>query len=44
MVRTLQLAPHRMTRWVWSARSVLEAESGSFHDWDLEVGDRLEIR
>lgn len=44
VVRTVHLRPHRMTRWIWSARSVLEAESGSFHDWDLKVGDRLEIR
>jgi len=29
---------------VWKARSVIEAEAGSFERWGLHVGDRVEIR
>ena len=44
ILRTVQLRPNRATRVVRRARYVLEAESGSFRDWELRVGDRLEIR
>ena len=42
VLRTAQLARHRMTRPVVKAHSVLEAEAGSFARWSLQVGDQLE--
>lgn len=44
VIRTLRLHRHRVTLPVWRARSVLEAEAGAFGDWELKIGDRLEIR
>lgn len=42
VLRTCHLARNRLTRPVLAARSVLEAEAGSFARWDLHVGDQLE--
>jgi uncharacterized membrane protein (UPF0127 family) len=42
VLRTATVVPNRMTRSVLSARSVIEAEAGSFVHWGLSVGDRLE--
>jgi uncharacterized membrane protein (UPF0127 family) len=42
VLRIATLAPNRMTRAVVRARSVLEAEAGSFGHWGLAVGDQLE--
>lgn len=39
-----QLAPNRLTRFVWGAHSVLELESGSAARSGIEVGDELELR
>jgi uncharacterized membrane protein (UPF0127 family) len=44
VIRTLRLRKNRITRPVWQARAVLEAEAGAFERWDLKVGDVLEIR
>ncbi len=42
--RIANLRPNRLSRPVWRARAVLEAEAGSFAQWDLRVGDVLEVR
>ena len=44
VIRTLQLHRNRITIPVWRARSVIEAEAGSFRLWDLNIGDEVEIR
>jgi uncharacterized membrane protein (UPF0127 family) len=43
VVRVCRLGRHRLTRPVARARSVLEAEAGSFARWNLAVGDHLEL-
>ena len=42
VLRTATLRPWRVTRPVVRARSVVEAEAGSFARWGLQVGDQLE--
>jgi uncharacterized membrane protein (UPF0127 family) len=44
VLRTVTMPPNRVSRPVWRARSVIEAEAGSFERWNLRPGDRLEIR
>jgi uncharacterized membrane protein (UPF0127 family) len=44
VLKTVHLRPRRTTGLVLRARSVLEAEAGSFRHWSLSVGDQLEIR
>ncbi len=44
VIRTLRLHRNRVTVPVWRAKSVLEAEAGSFGHWELKVGDQLEVR
>ncbi len=44
VLRILTMPPNRLSRPVWRARSVIEAEAGSFDRWNLRPGDRLEIR
>jgi hypothetical protein len=44
VIRTLRLHRNRVTPPVWRARSVLEAEAGSFGHWELKIGDQVEIR
>lgn len=44
VIRTLKLHRNRLTLPVWRARSVLEAEAGSFRKWELKIGDHIEIR
>ena len=44
VIRTLRLHRNRVTPPVWRARSVLEAEAGSFGLWELKIGDVVEIR
>ena len=44
VIRTLRLRRHRVTLPVWQARWVVEAEAGAFGEWELKVGDELEIR
>jgi uncharacterized protein len=44
VVRIVTMAPNRIGMPVWKARSVIEAEAGSFERWGLHRGDRVEIR
>jgi len=44
VLRTVTMRPWRVGRPVAGARSVVEAEAGSFARWGLSVGDRLEVR
>lgn len=44
VIRVLQMRPNRLSRPYWKARSVVEAEAGTFASWELAVGDELEIR
>ena len=44
VVKVVRLKRGRMTLPVWSARSVVEAEAGSFRDRGLRCGDELEVR
>ena len=44
VVKLSTLRRRRLTAPVWSARSVVEAEAGSFREWGLRCGDELEIR
>ena len=44
VLRIVTMAPNRFGMPVWRARSVIEAEGGSFERWGLHVGDRVEIR
>ncbi len=39
-----RLRPWRVAAPVWRARSVIEAASGSFERWNLNVGDIVEVR
>jgi uncharacterized membrane protein (UPF0127 family) len=41
---TVTLSPLRVALPRWRAHSVLEAESGAFERWRLQVGDQLEVR
>jgi len=43
VVRTVTLRPNRITRPVWRARAVIEAEAGAFDRWQLCAGDALEV-
>jgi uncharacterized membrane protein (UPF0127 family) len=44
VLRIATLVPHRISRPVLRARSVIEAGSGAAARWGLEVGDELEVR
>lgn len=44
VLRIARLPGGRLSRPVWRAAVVLEAEAGSFARWGLGVGDQLEIR
>ena len=44
VVRTVTMAPNRVGWPSWRARSVIEAEAGSFERWGLRRGDQVEIR
>jgi uncharacterized membrane protein (UPF0127 family) len=44
VVRIVTMKPNRIGVPVWRARSVIEAEAGSFERWGLRAGDRVEIR
>lgn len=44
VLEVLTLPPGRVTRPRAGARMVIEAEAGSFAAWEVEVGDRLEIK
>ena len=44
VVKVCTLVPHRVTRPVLSARSVVECEAGMLSRWGVRPGTRLEIR
>ena len=44
VLRTLTVAPWRVTRVVWRAGFVVEAPAGSFDRWQLRAGDTVEVR
>ncbi len=44
VLKTVHLRRNRSTGLVVRARSVVEAEAGSFREWALAVGDLLEVR
>jgi uncharacterized protein len=44
VVRVLTMPRHRVTRPVWRARYVVEAEAGAFARWNLRPGDQLEVK
>jgi uncharacterized membrane protein (UPF0127 family) len=37
------MPPGRLGRWVWRSRGVLEAEAGSFAEWGLVRGARVQV-
>ena len=44
VIKTLRLHRNRVSAPIFRARAVLEAAAGAFGDWDLKIGDELEIR
>ena len=44
VLRTVTLAPWRLSPYVLRAAFVVEAEAGAFGRWRLQPGDRLELR
>ena len=44
VLRTVTLAPWRLSPYVRRAAFVVEAEAGAFERWRLRAGDRLELR
>jgi uncharacterized membrane protein (UPF0127 family) len=44
VVRTMTLAPWRLSPYVRRAAFAVEAEAGAFDRWRLRIGDRLELR
>jgi hypothetical protein len=44
VLQIVTMKPWRIGMPIWAARSVLEAEAGSFERWGLAVGDELELK
>jgi len=44
VLRICSLPPWRLSRPVWHAAFVVEAAAGAFARWQLEPGDRIEVR
>ncbi|HEX9258907.1 MAG TPA: DUF192 domain-containing protein [Acidimicrobiales bacterium] len=44
VIKTVHMRRNHMGTPVWRARTVVEAEAGSFGRWGLHVGDVIEIR
>lgn len=44
VLRTVTMGRHRISRPVWRARAVIEAEAGAFSRWQLAPGDQLEVK
>jgi uncharacterized membrane protein (UPF0127 family) len=44
VLRTVTVAPWRVTRVVWRAGFVVEAAAGSFDRWQLHAGDTVEVK
>lgn len=43
VIKTLRLRKNRITAPMIHARSIVEAEAGTFSSWDLQIGDQLEV-
>jgi uncharacterized membrane protein (UPF0127 family) len=43
VLRIVRMGRGRVTRPVWRARCVIEAEAGAFARWGLREGDQLEV-
>jgi uncharacterized membrane protein (UPF0127 family) len=44
VVRTMTLAPWRLSPYVHRAAFAVEAQAGAFERWHLRAGDRVELR
>jgi uncharacterized membrane protein (UPF0127 family) len=44
VLRVVTMPRYRLSRPVWRARSLIEAEAGSFARWRLQPGDQLEVK
>lgn len=44
VIRAVTMPRHRVSRPVWRARAVIEAEAGAFARWRLQPGDQLEVK
>lgn len=44
VIKVVRVQPHRLCVPVFAARTVIEAEAGSFARWGLHFGDTVEIR
>jgi uncharacterized membrane protein (UPF0127 family) len=44
VLRVVTLGRHRVSRPMWRARAVIEAEAGTFARWNLREGDQLEVK
>jgi uncharacterized membrane protein (UPF0127 family) len=44
VIRVVRMPRYRVSRVVWRARAVIEAEAGSFDRWKLRPGDELEVK
>lgn len=44
VIRTLFLPRNRLTLPVWRSKLIIEAEAGSFGQWELKIGDKVEVR
>jgi uncharacterized membrane protein (UPF0127 family) len=44
VLRISTLRPWRLSPLVWRSRFVIEAESGAFERWGLQVGDCIEVK
>jgi uncharacterized membrane protein (UPF0127 family) len=44
VVRIVRMPRRRVSRVVWRARAVIEAEAGAFARWHLRPGDELEVK
>jgi uncharacterized membrane protein (UPF0127 family) len=44
VIRVLTMRSNRLSRIVWRARAVIEAEAGALARWGVGVGDQLDLR
>jgi uncharacterized protein len=44
VLRVATMSPWRVSRFVWRARFVIEAQEGAASRWSLRVGDAVEVR
>jgi uncharacterized protein len=44
VLRVVTMPRYRLSLPMWRARSVIEAEAGSFARWNLRPGDQLEVK